>query len=85
MPDPMTATFTARYGPSAVRGSDANPFFRQLAQAAGRQPMWNFHKYLVGRDGKVIANYSSLTTPSDRTLVAAVEKALGSGGLHGKN
>ena len=73
------------FAASAVRGSDANPFFRQLAQASGRQPLWNFHKYLVGRDGKVIANYTSLTSPSDRTLVAAVEKALDSGGLHGKN
>jgi glutathione peroxidase len=38
--------------------------------------LWNFHKYLVGREGKVIANYSSMTSPSDRTFVAAIEKQL---------
>jgi glutathione peroxidase len=60
-----------------VRGKDANPLFRQLAeQSGGRQPLWNFHKYLVGRDGKVVANYASLTTPSDKAFLAAIDKQL---------
>jgi glutathione peroxidase len=73
------------FGKSAVRGGDANPLFRQLAADSGRQPLWNFHKYLVGRDGKVIANYTSMTNPSDRTLVGAIERQLAAGGLQGKN
>ncbi len=73
------------FAKSAVRGSDANPLFRQLAADSGRQPLWNFHKYLVGRDGKVIANYTSMTSPSDRTLVSAIERQLAMGGLPGKN
>ena len=73
------------FGKSAVRGGDANPLFRQLAADSGRQPLWNFHKYLVGRDGKVIANYTSMTNPSDRTLVGAIERQLATGGLQGKN
>ena len=73
------------FAKSAVRGSDANPLFRQLAAETGRAPLWNFHKYLVGRDGKVIANYASMTSPSDRTFVTAIEKQLGQGGLPGKN
>ncbi len=64
------------FGASAVRGADANPFFRQLAKATGRQPLWNFHKYLVGRDGKVVADYVSLVSPSDRSLVNAIERQL---------
>lgn len=73
------------FAKSAVRGSDANLLFRQLAAESGRQPLWNFHKYLVGRDGKVIANYTSMTSPSDRTLVTAIERQLAAGGLPGKN
>lgn len=61
---------------SAVRGSDANPLFRELAAQSGRAPLWNFHKYLVGRDGQVIADYSSLTKPGDPQLVRAIEQAL---------
>lgn len=64
------------FGISAVRGADANPLFRELATQSGRAPLWNFHKYLIGRDGKVIAQYSSLTTPTDATLVRAIEQQL---------
>ncbi len=60
-----------------VKGSDAHPFFRELARQADRAPRWNFHKYLVDRQGKVVEDYSSLTGPTDAKLVAAVEKALG--------
>ncbi len=73
------------FAKSAVRGGDANPLFRQLAADSGRAPLWNFHKYLVGRDGKVIANYTSMTGPTDRSLVAAIERQLAAGGLPGKN
>lgn len=64
------------FGKSSVRGSDANPLFKQMAQATGRQPLWNFYKYLVGRDGKVVAYYGSTTKPTDKDFVAAVEKQL---------
>jgi glutathione peroxidase len=64
------------FAKSSVRGNDANPLFRQLAAQTGRQPLWNFHKYLVARDGTVVAQYSSLTTPSDKAFVAQLEKLL---------
>jgi glutathione peroxidase len=64
------------FAKSAVRGSDANPLFRQLAAQSGRAPLWNFHKYLVSRDGKVVDNYSSLTRPDDPALVRALEREL---------
>lgn len=61
---------------SAVRGSDANPFFKQLAQRSGRAPLWNFHKYLIARDGSVVANYTSMTAPDDAAFVRAIEQQL---------
>jgi glutathione peroxidase len=64
------------FAKSSVRGRDANPLFRQLATATGRQPLWNFHKYLVARDGTVVAQYSSITTPQDKAFVAQLEKLL---------
>lgn len=72
-------TFGVRFpmfAASAVRGKDANPLYRQLEAQTGRAPLWNFHKYLVGRDGKVIAHYSSLTRPDDADLVRAIEQQL---------
>jgi glutathione peroxidase len=65
------------FGASHVRGDQANPFYKQLARATGRQPLWNFHKYLVGRDGKVVESYASLTAPDSATLVRDIEKQLG--------
>jgi len=61
---------------SAVRGKDANAFYRQLADKTGRQPLWNFHKYLVARDGRVVADYTSVTAPEDKALVAEIERQL---------
>lgn len=61
---------------TAVRGADAHPFFRQLAQATGTAPKWNFYKYLIGRDGRIVESYSSMTSPDSRDLVRDVEKLL---------
>ena len=72
-------TFGVRFpmfGQSSVRGKDANPLFRQLADKSGRPPSWNFHKYLIGRDGAVVANYSSTTDPGDPALLREIEKQL---------
>ena len=62
---------------TAVRGSDANPLFVELAKASGTTPKWNFYKYLIGRDGRVIASYSSMTSPDDKGFVREIEKQLG--------
>ena len=65
------------FAKSAVRGSDANPLFRELATQTGRAPLWNFYKYLVSREGKVVAAYSSMTKPDDPDFLKAVEQQLG--------
>lgn len=59
-----------------VVGADATPLYRQLAAATGQAPQWNFHKYLVGRDGRVIAQWGSRTAPDDPQIVAAIDRAL---------
>ena len=61
-----------------VKEGEAHPFYDALAAAAGTYPTWNFHKYLVGRDGKVIREFSPRTQPYDEKLVAEIEAALGS-------
>jgi glutathione peroxidase len=64
------------FSKSTVRGPQANPLFRQLALATGRQPLWNFHKYLIARDGSVVNSYTSLTSPDSSALVKDIEKQL---------
>ena len=59
-----------------VVGEQVTPLYRDLQRATGEAPRWNFHKYLVGRDGTVIANWGSRTTPDDPAIVAAIERAL---------
>ena len=62
-----------------VVGDEATPIYRDLLAATGQAPKWNFHKYLVGRDGKVLADFPSKTTPDDPAVVAAIEDALAAG------
>ncbi len=59
-----------------VRGRAATPLFRELAQAAGGPPRWNFHKYLVDRNGNVVTSFGSRVKPEAPDIVAAIEKAL---------
>ena len=61
-----------------VSGSKAHPFYLWAKAELGfaRAPKWNFHKYLIGRDGKLIDYFSSLTSPESARLVNAVKKAI---------
>ena len=61
-----------------VKEGKAHPFYDRLAEAAGTYPTWNFHKYLIGRDGNLISEFSPRTQPYNDELVAAIELALGS-------
>ncbi len=60
-----------------VTAENAVPFYHALAaQAGGTYPAWNFHKYLIGRDGKVVASFGSRTSPDDPELLSAIEAEL---------
>ena len=59
-----------------VKGAEATPLYRDLAKATGEAPKWNFHKYVIGRDGQVLASFGSKTKPDDKAVVDAIEAAL---------
>ena len=64
------------FAKTVVSGAQANPLFAQLAKATGSAPKWNFHKYLVDRQGRPVSAFVSKVQPTDEALVAAIEKAL---------
>ncbi len=64
----------------SVKGDDKTPLYAYLTshpnkEIAGEVP-WNFTKYLVGRDGTVLAKWGPKTLPEDKVIVEAIEKAL---------
>lgn len=61
-----------------VKKGDAHPFFNELAAAAGTYPTWNFHKFLIGKDGELIREFSPRTKPYDDKLIEELRSALGS-------
>lgn len=60
----------------AVKEGNAHPFFDKLAAEAGTYPTWNFHKFLIGRDGKLITQFSPRTKPYNEKVIAEIESAL---------
>jgi glutathione peroxidase len=60
----------------SVKGDDADPLYRMLANQSGQAPKWNFFKYLMDKNGNVINAYASSVKPSDKALVDDIEKAL---------
>lgn len=61
---------------TATAEGTQDPLYQALAASAGRYPQWNFHKYLIGRDGQVIRDFPSATRPDDPELTKAIEAAL---------
>ncbi|WP_437881456.1 glutathione peroxidase [Pseudomonas sp. LRF_L74] len=62
-----------------VNGPDRHPLYRLLAGEGAEFPgdiTWNFEKFLVGPDGRVLARFSPRTTPDDPALIQAIESAL---------
>jgi glutathione peroxidase len=61
-----------------VIGGDAHPLYKWIADELGEDaaPKWNFHKYLIGRDGAIAGTFGSRTTPDDAAMNAEIDKAL---------
>lgn len=68
---PMTAKQT-------VIGGKAHPFYQWIGQELGEAgaPRWNFHKYLIGRDGALAGAFPSSVAPQSKELTAAIDEAL---------
>ncbi len=60
----------------SVKKGSASPLFQRLAEAGAPYPKWNFYKYLIDRDGKLVDHFVSFTKPDDRKVVNAIEKLL---------
>lgn len=72
-------TFGVRFpmfAKTSVRGPAANPLFRTLAERSGSAPRWNFHKYIVSRDGRQVTAHDSNTDPLSPAFLRDVERAL---------
>ncbi len=67
----------------SVKGEDQAPLYRFLTNypddAFAGPVRWNFRKYLIGRDGKVIAKFGTRTLPTDRRLIRQIEEAPAAG------
>ena len=61
---------------SNVSGKNPNPLFKTLIEKTGTTPKWNFYKYLIDRNGNVVEAYSSLASPSGKTVTNQIEKLL---------
>ena len=62
----------------SVKGENAHPFYKWAEKNFGKSaiPKWNFHKIIIGRDGKIMDTFVSITNPSSRRFITAIEKAL---------
>jgi len=58
--------------PVPVKGDSAHPLFKQLAEATA-PPQWNFYKYIVDRDGEVVARFGSNVKPDDPAITAILD------------
>ena len=65
---PMFAT-------SSVKGGKANSFFKALTKESGVRPGWNFHKYLVSKNGRV-ASFDTKVEPDSEILAKEISKLL---------
>ncbi|MFN0219107.1 MAG: glutathione peroxidase [Hyphomicrobium sp.] len=71
----VTFPLTQKY---AVTGDAAHPFYQWARNELGwlNAPKWNFHKYLVGRDGRLVTSFFSTTAPDSSGVMGAIDAEL---------
>ena len=59
----------------SVKGSEAHPFYIWARENHGKSaiPKWNFHKIIIGKDGKVAETFASMTNPSSNKFIKTIE------------
>lgn len=68
---PMFAKSVVKAGQSGL-----NPLYAELGKRTGQTPKWNFHKYLISRDGSEIKSFGSMTDPLGQTFTQELERLL---------
>lgn len=63
---------------SNVKGSNAHPFYQWAAKEGGflSGPKWNFHKYVIGKNGEFVQGFVSTTSPSSKKVMSVIEAEL---------
>lgn len=71
----ITFPLTSKY---EVTGANKHPFYKWASETLGAMngPWWNFHKYLVGRDGKLVTFFGTRTEPQAASVISAIEAEL---------
>jgi len=64
------------YAKISVKGADIAPLYDYLTKSTGGDIKWNFTKFLIGKDGSIVARFESKVKPDDPDVTAAIEKAL---------
>ena len=64
------------YSKISVKGPDKAPLYQYLTETAGGEIKWNFTKFLIDRNGKIIARFESPVKPDSPEVIAAIEKAM---------
>jgi glutathione peroxidase len=83
-PTEIMQTANHRYGvnfpltaKAVVSGPDAHPFYKWAAiERPGAGPRWNFHKFIIGRNGHIVGSFPAAVDPMDPDLVATIEREL---------
>jgi len=65
------------FAKTSVKESGGSAVFDGLAKATGQRPKWNFHKYVIARDGSRVASFGSNVEPESREFTAKIEEFLG--------
>ncbi len=60
----------------SVKGDDADPLFAQLKRKTGKEPKWNFNKFLMNKSGDIFTHYGSSVKPSDEEFRSDIKNAL---------
>jgi len=62
----------------SVKGKNAHPFYKWAEKNYGKSavPKWNFHKIIIGKNGKIVDTFASITNPSSKKFISVLEKTL---------
>ena len=62
----------------SVKGENAHPFYKWAKENYGKSavPKWNFHKIIIGKNGKIVDTFASITNPSSKKFISVLEKTL---------